>query len=585
MSKLNKIFQSVPVTIPDRSGFDLSHEVFTTAATGTMVPITHFEVLPGDKISMGSALKVTLPPAAVPFLGRIDAELTAAFIPYRLLWKGWQAFITQNSGGAPRTSNSLVNVGGSDSISSLLSSDVPESVPFIDVHGSQYRISTGDASGSFNLDSRFFGPGTLADYLGYKVPASVNYLNDQSFNNIPNPSAMPFLAYHKFCDDWVRDENNMLPFFPKAWRAQRARPSANGILAARLCPNTVGLDMGQSTGFSGNDMTMSPFAVDLRPMTDLSNPSQYYLDGVVDQTLGLGLLRQRCWAKDYFTTANTRPQAGSASSVRFDTSGNTGAFTISTLRAANQLQKWLEKNNISGTDYGSQILAHFGVTPPDAVLDRSVLLGSVRTPVVVNAVESNTNSLDGGATGSRNPYAGQLGSAAGMPAAFGDGSLIDDFEPKEHGIIMVFFCLIPHATYNTGIDRQLLHLGIGDFAFPEFSGLGDQLITQAELGFSNNLGYGNAALPFGYQQRYAEYKFKNDRISGLLADGNNLDVYALQRGFYIPNLGKNFLEIEKDYLDQVLNVSYEEAGFSCIVDAFFDAKAIRVLPEYSLPSL
>lgn len=96
MSKLNKIFNSIPVTIPDRSGFDLSHESIGTATTGTVIPVTHFEVLPGDTISMGSMLSVSLPPFAVPFKGRIDAELTAAFIPYRLIWSGWQNFITQN---------------------------------------------------------------------------------------------------------------------------------------------------------------------------------------------------------------------------------------------------------------------------------------------------------------------------------------------------------------------------------------------------------------------------------------------------------------------------------------------------------
>lgn len=560
MSFLNKIFQTVPVKIPDRSGFDLSHEVLTTAKTGTVVPITHFEVLPGDTISMGSMMKVTLPPFAVPFMGRIDAELTAAFIPNRLLWQGWQAFITQNNGV-----NTVNNTAGNTSFEGEGNyNNVPISVPVVNALA---EVATGTNFAAY------YGPGSLLDYLGFKTngaAAGTAYI-----------SALPFLAYHKFCDDWIRDENNMKPFFPKVFN-QRYNTSGGSNYANTLVDSVAGsgphilpFESFPGTSQAPGSSSVNVFSLSTKPESTSSSAALPF-----DPFIALGDLRQRCWAKDYFTTATTRPQAGAAASVTFDTSGNSGNFTISTLRAANSLQKWLERNNIAGTEYGSQILAHFGVTPPDAVLNRSVLLGSVRTPVVVSSVANNSGAAQ---ESTSNPYGSVLGSAAGFGSGFEKGSLVDNFTVKEHGFIMVFFTLIPHSYYNTGWNRALYHKSFGDFAWPEFANIGDQAILVGELNANSPSTQSNT---FGYNQRYSEYKFLPDRISGLLRDGENLSAYALQRGFSdTPALGKEFLEIPTDFLDQVLGVSSAVGGFGCIVDAFFDCKALRVLPEYSLPSL
>lgn len=571
MSKTNKIFESVPVQIPDRSGFDLSHEVLTTAKCGTVVPITHFEVLPGDTISMGSMLKVTLPPFAVPFMGRIDAELTAAFIPNRLLWAGWQSFITNNNGISTATNTAPFSYGPDGSlvpnvVTGYNNSNAPVRVPV---------IRTLAASNS----QPYLGPGTLANYLGIRdYNESVLAVN-----------ALPFLAYHKFCDDWIRAEEVMKPFFPKMF--------ANNYTVGNL--EGTGSQSGSgaaSTYYS--EGRFAPFVSE--PSLFLSNPNpsnefnlyptSYSADSAsttlpFDTSISLGSLRQRCWAKDYFTTATTRPQAGAEAQVTFSVDNDvatTSGFTIATLRAANSLQKWLERNNIAGTEYGSQILAHFGVTPPDAVLNRSVLLGSIRQPVVVGSVENTAGVGDTAMNGTKSPYGNVLGAAAGFGSSFDKGSLIDNFTAKEHGYIMVFFTLIPHSYYNGGIDRSLLHRYLGDYAWPEFAGIGDQPIFDGELSSYSTDPLGT----FAYQQRYVEYKHKLDVVSGYLRDGENMDVYALQRGFSSrPSLGKSFLEIPTDYLDQVLGVSAAVSGFGCMIDAYFDCKALRVLPEYSLPHL
>lgn len=506
-----------------------------TASVGTLVPAECFEVLPNDTISMGAMAKTTLPPFAVPFMGRVDACLEAFFVPMRLLWKGWQSFITQNTGsqrpGNPMdTSNAYMNP--------------PIQVPVVDLSDSENQA--------------YLGPASLADYLGYKNNGTTTF----------SISALKFLAYHKVCDHYYRDQNNMKPFFmPNPGGGTLSAGAAGSVSEQKMMSHLI-------------DSVVSPYGqpvsynavLNLSPQVT-SGSGTFSFDG----SIGLGSLRQRCWAKDYFTTATTRPQAGDAAQIVFDTSAANGAITIADIRAANALQKWLERNNLS-VDYGTQILSHFGVTPPDAVLDKPLLLGQIREPVYVGSVENNSNAET---TSTKNPFGSALGSAAGFGSGFGKGSLIPEFHAKEHGFIIVMYSLVPHAYYNSGIERELRHVAVGDFAWPEYAHIGDQPIYAEEL-------TANAAssVEFGYNQRYSEYKFRQDKISGLLRDGQNLDVYALQRGFAsVPALGKEFLEIPTTYLDQVFALDSEVGKFGCIVDCFFDTRAIRLLPEYSLPSL
>lgn len=293
MSKLNSIFNSIPVKIGPRSGFDLSNEHLFSGTTGTLIPVQMIECLPGDRISMGTSFKVTLPPLAVPFMGRVDIAFDAFFVPNRLVWKGWESFITQNNGVSPSRP-------GSGSLQSP-----PPSVPLVSMPlGNNADVP----------EAPFWGPGTLSDYLGAKRPAPSGVGSPAQTRKI---SALPFLRYHKICDDWYRDENTTLPFFSKnPYIGDSSSVVQEQGLSARVINS---YQVGSSV-----------------PVLPLVPPSGSSLSSflAVDTTIGLGSLRQRCWAKDYFTSATYQPQAGAASSVLFDTSGNTGQFTIASLRAA-----------------------------------------------------------------------------------------------------------------------------------------------------------------------------------------------------------------------------------------------------------
>lgn len=295
-------------------------------------------------------------------------------------------------------------------------------------------------------------------------------------------------------------------------------------------------------------------------------------------------MASRNFSKDYFTTMTAQPQAGAAANLEFqiDTQGETGAFSIASLRAANSLQKWLERNNIAGSRYYEQILAHYGVMPPDAFVDRAILLGATTAPVIVNSVAQQAQVSN---EQSKNPYGNSTGAMFGKGNSFGKGRLIDRFEVKEHGYVIILFSLVPHAYYSTGTRRYLTQRDTSDtFAFPEFANIGDQAVKKSEL-YSSVFGSNNDST-IGYVQRYAEYKYHDDEVHGLLSDGQSLDSFVLQRGFDSGvTLGSELITIPTDYMDNVMVTTEGVSGFNAVVDCYFDAKYLRVLPEYSLPSL
>lgn len=532
MSHLSKVFNSVPVKVPDRSGFDMSHENLFSAKVGTLIPASVEEVLPGDVVSIGGSMSVELPPLATNFKGRVDAKLEAFFVPNRILWAGWQDFICQDPNHKPIVPGFSV------------ASVIP-----------QVRLS-----------GNYVGASTLSDYLGVKWP------NAPSSNLTLDVNALPFLAYHKIWDDWYRDTLVQQPFF------------------------LDGLSSGDSIYIRSNSAPFSRDAGVFGSVNVSSWNGQYSPIGFNGKDMRS--LNQRCFAKDYFTTMTTQPQSGADSELQFnvvipditDLTGNSttgsGSFNIRSLRVANALQTWLEKNNIGGTRYYDQILAHFGVMPPDANVNRAVLLGAMTSPVVVNSI-SQTNQPTNGQT--KNPYADSTGAQFGRGLSFGKDRLVDNFEVKEHGFIMILFSLVPHVYYSTGVRRYLGRSGSGTFAFPEFAGIGDQEVYQSEsfpqTAISTGVLWDSSAIS-GYNQRFSEYKYHDDEVHGLLSSGQSLQSFVLQRGFGSPALpSSSLLEIPTNYMDDVMVTTSAVSGFNAIVDCYFDSKMLRVLPEYSLPHL
>lgn len=507
MAHSSSVFSRMPIELPNRSGFDMSHENLGTATCGTLIPVLVDELLPNDTISLGSSFQVQLPPMATDFYGRVDFILEAFFVPARLLWGGWESFMTH-----------------------------PTANP-------QYPAGTPVEGKSKYLPQVYLGEeetlrGSLADYLGFKGTVVEDYF----------ANALPFLAYHRIWDDWYRDSRIQAPLFYK--------------------PNSL----------SGVGIAVQERLVSYQPYVSggVDAPTRLTVDPFSDG-VALTDLRQRNWSKDYYTTASSLPQSGNAATLEFDVQDDgVGNFSIAALRSANSLQKWLERNNIAGYRYSDQIYAQYGIYPSDAIMDRCIYLGRTSQNVYTRSVfqTGNTNVTT-------NPY-NSVAAKFGSSQAVGEGSLVDNIRVTEHGYLMVLASLVPHAYYSTGVRRYLKRSVVGDIAFPLLSGMGDQAIMVSEL-------YPSGAIQedsvFGYTDLYAEYKYHDDEVHGLLVDGESLDAFALQRSFDSkPQLSSSFLQIPTSYMKQVYAVE-ADGGFDCWYDIFFPYKKISTLPEYSLPTL
>ena len=508
------LFQKTPVKIPNKSGFDLSHENMLTLDCGTLVPVMTDLLIPGDKVSLGSAFEIQLPPMATDFYGRVRFKMEAFFVPCRLLYGGWQKFMTSPVGASqpgPVVSSNL---------------------PYVTVPAANASL---------------LARGSLADYLGFKGTVNTN----QRINNI-----LRFMAYHKIYDDWYRDSRIQSPLF------NDSLPTGTSSLS----PSTLPYLRAISTG-------------------EMSFSSAKFEDGV-----SLFALRQRNWSRDYFTNATPLPQAGTGASLSFSVSDSSGEFSIASLRAANALQQWLERNNIAGNRYADQIKAHFGVMPSDAVNQRAVYLGS-SSSIIYNHSVYQTNNPDGasGSADARNPFY-SVGSKFSSPLGSDKNSLVGSFDVTEFGYLMVIGSLVPDAVYGTGVNRDFFRSKIGDFAFPLLQGVGDQPIYKAELA---NVGVDGNTMSdmatFGYTQRFSEYKFMEDEVHGGLCDGENLRAFALKRSFGSISsvaLGSDFLQIPKNYLDDVAASDADVlSNYGAWADIFFQYRKVSVLSAYTIPTL
>lgn len=521
MAHLSNIFTRRKVDIPNRSGFDLSFENLLTMKVGTLTPVVCEEVIPNETYTLGYRGVVQMPPMATNFFGRVDLRLEAFFVPMRILWGGWQNFWTMPAN----------NPYGSPVIR-------PTSVP-----------SFSGVVSSLDEFSENFGPGSLADYLGLKLNTPTN-LPASQIVNIPN--ILPWVAYHKIWDDWYRNSRIQKPAFVNS-------------------PSLI----------SGGLVRVLPWLSQTYRYSTFDNFTDF-ADGV-----SLFSLRQRCWAKDYFTSASLYPQANGSETlgteVKFDTSGDSGSFTIGALRSANVLQRWYERNNIAGERYGDQIKAQYGILPSDAFLDRPLFLGSSKVGIYSNSVSATAES----SASDSNPFAGSLGAKGGQAQSLGEDSLIDNFRSTEHGYIMVLASIVPHAYYGTGIRRQLQHSVPGDFPIPLLQGIGEQGIYLSELSGSYLALVSDNSF-FGYTVENAENKYHDDEVHGLLRAGESLDAFVLQRSFDKPEklvLGSDFVEIPTTAMDNVTAVTSALSQYGAWADFAFQFKKVSPLSEYVIPTL
>lgn len=392
--------------------------------------------------------------------------------------------------------------------------------------------------------------GDLFDYLGfpgYKV---------DGVQLTPSINVLPFLAYHKIYDDWYRDAMVQSPVFRPldVSIAQVDEPKACALPYSRIKSSDSSLNL-----YNWADTKL--------------------FDGV-----DVFELRQRNYSKDYFTSAYTTVSGG-ITPVSVTTDSN-DSFTISQFRTANSLQRFSERNMLARGDYKRTIKVNYGVEPSDAISNRAIYLGRVKTPITQNNIYANSNFDDTAGTSNPNPFTKSLGGRGACAYADSKGSLVDNYKITEHGYIIVIASLVPHTVYSRGINRELTELGKFSDAFlvPAFSQIGNQQIDVKEV-FGTSTG-SVVQVPFGYTERYAHYKTSFDQVHGLLTYGQNLDFMAIQRVTAPnPRMSSAFLQIPTNALDNITAVAADLSTYGWIADIAFEFKMLRALPKYSIPTL
>lgn len=519
------------VNVNNVSGHYMGHRNSLTAKCGTLVPILTEEVCPNTRCHLKTSFSVKLPPLASETFANIDYRIEAFFVPHRLLVRGFDRIIA----GYNKQS-------------------VGSNAKSLRIYLPVVNISPTTADQALSFD-HVFAPGTLADYLGFKYTAGFKFANGSKYRISP----LPFLAYHKIYDFWYRNKLVQLPVF-----------QPEGLVTA---PNRLFYE--NSVFVEGNYLI---------PINHSDSAVSKGFDGV-----SLFSLRQRNFDADYFTTATLSPQLGSTNSVSIGVTENVGSMSIASLRAANSLQQFAERNNLCGVDDVNYYRAMYGAHLDYGVAQHPVCLGSASVPIYVNGVFQNGENTSAG----NNPFmsvATQYGSATSASTEV----IVKDFTAQEFGYIMVLGSLVPRVSYSSGIRRYLYH-HIGsdnylapDFANPLLQNVGPQPIYREELAATDLL---NSTGVFGYQQRFAEWITHPDEVHGEFVDGRSLDSFVLQRSFeetQAATLGisTSFLQIPSNYLDQIFAASSElYGGFSYWVDMLHSWKISSPIADFVLPSL
>jgi hypothetical protein len=252
------------------------------------------------------------------------------------------------------------------------------------------------------------------------------------------------------------------------------------------------------------------------------------------------------------------------------------AATINQLRQSFQIQKLLERDARGGTRYTEIIRSHFGVISPDARLQRPEYIGGGSTNININPIAQTSGT---NASGTTTP----MGTLAAMGTALAHNHGFT-YSSTEHGVIIGLVSIRADLTYQQGLARMWSRSTRYDFYFPAFATLGEQAVLNKEIYVTGGSGDNDV---FGYQERWAEYRYYPSRISSLFRStaAGTIDAWHLAQKFTTtPTLNSTFIQ-DTPPVSRVVAVGSAANGQQFIFDSFFDCKKARPMPMYSVPGL
>lgn len=541
-------FAEIPKAEIPRSVFDRSFTTKTAFNSGYLIPVFFDEVLPGDTFDVNASFFTRLATPVVPIMDNLWLDSFFFFVPYRLVWDHWT-----NMHGERRNPQDSVD----------------------------YICPTVTAP------DNGFGFGSIYDYLGIPPDKKLTV------------NALPLRACNLIYNEWFRDENlqdsltvntgdeNDTPSTYSLFRRGKRHDYFTSCLPWPQKGDSVEVSLGGTA-----PVKISSTAADSKTV-GVTAPTYRYSASPdpsgSDIPVGLPSIPWKN-ASPITGTYGFKPTASKTTFSGFDQHWSTDSLsafadlstaspiTINSLRYAFQLQKLLERDARGGTRYTELLQSHFGVTNPDLRLQRPEYLGGSSTRITINPVQQTSSTNDT--------------TPQGNLAAYGVGSdVFHGFNRSftEYGCIIGFVSVRADLTYQQGLNRAWFRKSRFDFYYPVFSHLGEQTVLNKEIyaqGPSVKDSAGNVIdeQVFGYQERYAEYRYKPSMITGIMRSTapQSLDVWHLSQKFEnLPKLNAEFIQDNPPVARSV--AVQNEPQF--IFDAYFKMKCARPMPVYSVPSL
>lgn len=573
-------FSMLPRVDISRSRFDRSSSVKTTFNTGDIVPFFLEEVLPGDTFNVKTSKVVRMQTLLTPLMDNLYLDTYYFFVPNRLVWQHWKEFCGENTESAwiPETEYAMPQI-------------------------------TSPADTGWEV-------GTIADYFG--IPTGVANLS---------VSALPFRAYALIMNEWFRDENLQDPLVVPVDDATVAGVNsatfvtdvAKGGKPYKAAKYHDYFTSALPTPQKGPDVSIPVSLGSELPVYGTGDPL-YLTDGnftypflSVGQSLGSVSMTGTAIANSgatgskvgdiyangnaFYSEANSGGGSanwkgkvmGVPTKEKMDSlavpglvgsglvavyDGAASVATINQLRLAFQIQKFYERQARGGSRYTEVIRSFFGVTSPDARLQRPEYLGGNRVPININQViqQSGTESAT-------TPQ----GTVVGMSQTTDTNS---DFTKSftEHGFIIGVMVARYDHTYQQGLDRLWSRKDKFDFYWPVFANIGEQAIKNKEL-YAQGTAEDDEV--FGYQEAWAEYRYKPNRVTGEMRSSyaHSLDVWHLADDYSkLPSLSAEWIQEDSSTVNRVLAAS-DNLAAQFFADIYVKNLCTRPMPMFSIPGL
>lgn len=537
--KEQSYFNNVPLADISRSTFKRDFSISTTFNPGYLIPLFWDEILPNDTYEINTRSLVRMMTPIHPTIDESYLDIFYFYVPYRLVWEHYREFFGEN-----RTSSWTPNV----------TYTIPQMYPPYDG----------------------WSVGSVANYLGVPSGYFPDYEADGPISNA-SVSALPFRAYALIWNEWFRSTSTQDP-----------------ILVNLGDTDQIGLDISSSdsTAF----LNSAARGGDLAPVNRLHDyfssclPQPQFgeavapIEDLLSLTPGSFVISNKngAWTVTSDTDGKLQVASTGADQIAFNLNAqnfgvDASGLTVNDLRLAFQTQKLLERMAIGGTRYRELIYNFFGIAPSDSTVQIPELIGSARMVVGMKQVLQTSQTSTNSPLGETAAYSLTVSNQGYVNKSF-----------AEPGLIMCCCCVRPHQSYQQGLERQWSRKDRLEFYNPVFANIGNTPVYKREI-YATGVDEDDAAV-FGYQEAWADYRYKPSRVTGFLQTaainyGGTLDSWHYA-DFYEdnPTLSADWMRSPGTNIDRTVAVS-SELSHIFLGQFSFDMKVTRAMPVYSIPGL